>query len=57
MQRRSLPVGGTGAGVSIAGPAGVPAPVIERLNGELNNALVDPIFVLRLRDVGLRPRH
>ena len=39
--------------MSIAGPVGVPPPVIERLNGELNKALVDPIFIQRLRDVGL----
>ena len=39
--------------MSIAGPAGIPAPVVERLNGELNKALVDPIFIQRLRDVGL----
>jgi tripartite-type tricarboxylate transporter receptor subunit TctC len=28
-------------------------PVVARLNGELNKALVDPIFIQRLRDVGL----
>jgi len=39
--------------MSIAGPAGIPAPVVERLNRELNKALVDPIFIQRLRDVGL----
>jgi len=39
--------------LSIAGPAGIPAPVVERLNGELNKALVDPMFTRRLRDVGL----
>lgn len=39
--------------MSIAGPAGLPVPVTGRLNGELNKALVDPIFVQRLRDVGL----
>ncbi len=39
--------------MSIAGPAGLPATTVERLNGELNKALVDPIFIQRLRDVGL----
>ena len=39
--------------MSIVGPAGIPAPVVERLNGELNKALADPIFIQRLRDVGL----
>jgi tripartite-type tricarboxylate transporter receptor subunit TctC len=39
--------------MSIAGPAGLPMPVVARLNGELNKALVDPIFIQRLRDVGL----
>jgi tripartite-type tricarboxylate transporter receptor subunit TctC len=39
--------------MSITGPVGIPGPVLGRLNGELNKALVDPIFVQRLRDVGL----
>ena len=39
--------------MSIAGPAGLPGAVIERLNGVLNAALVEPAFVQRLRDVGL----
>jgi tripartite-type tricarboxylate transporter receptor subunit TctC len=39
--------------MSIVGPAGLPAPVVERLNSELNKALADPIFIQRLRDVGL----
>jgi tripartite-type tricarboxylate transporter receptor subunit TctC len=39
--------------MSIVGPAGLPAPVAARLNGELNKALTDPAFVQRLADVGL----
>lgn len=39
--------------MSIVGPLGLPGPVVERLNGELNRALADPIFSQRLRDVGL----
>jgi tripartite-type tricarboxylate transporter receptor subunit TctC len=39
--------------MSIVGPLGLPAPVVQRLNGELNKALADPIFVQRLRDIGL----
>src|SRR3954469_7736535 len=39
--------------MSIVGPLGLPAPVVQRLNGELNKALADPVFVQRLRDVGL----
>jgi tripartite-type tricarboxylate transporter receptor subunit TctC len=39
--------------MSIVGPAGLPAPVVARLNGELNKALTDPAFVQRLADVGL----
>jgi tripartite-type tricarboxylate transporter receptor subunit TctC len=39
--------------MSIVGPAGLPAPIAARLNGELNKALADPAFVQRLREVGL----
>jgi tripartite-type tricarboxylate transporter receptor subunit TctC len=39
--------------MSIVGPAGLPASVVSRLNGELNKALGDPIFMQRLSDVGL----
>lgn len=28
-------------------------PMVDRLNGELNKALLDPIFIQRLSDVGL----
>jgi hypothetical protein len=34
------------------GPAGIPAPVVGGLDGELNKASVDPIFIPCLRDVG-----
>jgi tripartite-type tricarboxylate transporter receptor subunit TctC len=39
--------------MSIVGPAGLPAPVTARLNGELNKALAEPAFVRRLGEVGL----
>jgi len=39
--------------MSIVGPAGLPAPIAARLNSELNKALADPVFVQRLREVGL----
>ncbi len=39
--------------MSIVGPLGLPVPVVQRLNGELNKALADPVFVRRLGDVGL----
>jgi tripartite-type tricarboxylate transporter receptor subunit TctC len=39
--------------MSIVGPAGMAAALAERLNGALNKALADPIFVQRLSDVGL----
>jgi tripartite-type tricarboxylate transporter receptor subunit TctC len=39
--------------MSIVGPAGLPAPIAGRLNGELNKALGDPMFMQRLSDVGL----
>jgi tripartite-type tricarboxylate transporter receptor subunit TctC len=39
--------------LSIVGPAGLPAPIVARLNGELNKALADPAFIRRLAEVGL----
>jgi len=39
--------------MSIVGPAGLPAPIAARLNGELNKALAEPAFEQRLREVGL----
>jgi len=39
--------------LSIVGPAGLPAPIVARLNGELNKALAEPAFVRRLAEVGL----
>ena len=39
--------------MSIVAPAGTPAPVLDRLNGEINKALVDRDFVQRLRQVGV----
>ncbi|MBM3647181.1 MAG: tripartite tricarboxylate transporter substrate binding protein [Alphaproteobacteria bacterium] len=40
---------------SIVAPAGTPAPVVERLNREINVALTDPPFGQRLRQVGVEP--
>jgi len=39
--------------MSIVGPAGLPAPIAARLNGELNKALTEPAFIQRLAEVGL----
>jgi tripartite-type tricarboxylate transporter receptor subunit TctC len=41
--------------LSIAAPAGTPAPVLERLNIEINKALTDAALAERLRQVGLEP--
>ena len=38
---------------SIAAPAGTPAPVIVRLNGEINALLNEPAFRVRLADMGV----
>jgi len=39
--------------MSIVGPNGLAPGVVQRLNGELNKALEDHAFAMRLRDVGL----
>ncbi len=41
--------------LSVAGPANMPMPVRERLNGEINKALADAALAERLRQVGLEP--
>lgn len=37
----------------ILGPAGLPAPVVARLNGELNKAFTDPAVRKRFADIGM----
>lgn len=37
------------------GPAGLPAPIIERVNRELNKALADPVVLQRFTDFGFEP--
>lgn len=37
----------------LVGPAGMPAPVVSRLNQELNKALTDPALLKRFADFGL----
>jgi tripartite-type tricarboxylate transporter receptor subunit TctC len=39
--------------VGIYGPAGLPAPVVARVNRVLNDALADPALAARLRDAGM----
>jgi len=39
----------------IVGPAGMPAPVVERLNQEIVKALKDPAIVKRLEELGAEP--
>ena len=41
--------------MSVVAPAGTPAPILERLNSEINKALADRDFVQRLRQVGVEP--
>jgi len=39
--------------MSIVGPRGLPAALSARLNAAINDSLADPIFVGRLRDIGV----
>jgi tripartite-type tricarboxylate transporter receptor subunit TctC len=39
--------------MSVVAPAGTPAPILQRLNSEINKALADRDFVQRLRQVGV----
>ena len=39
--------------MSVVAPAGTPAPILDRLNSEINKALADRDFVQRLRQVGV----
>jgi tripartite-type tricarboxylate transporter receptor subunit TctC len=41
--------------MSVVAPAGTPAPIVARLNNEMNKALADRDFVQRLRQVGVEP--
>jgi tripartite-type tricarboxylate transporter receptor subunit TctC len=41
--------------MSVVALAGTPAPIVERLNSEINKALADRDFVQRLRQVGVEP--
>jgi tripartite-type tricarboxylate transporter receptor subunit TctC len=40
----------------IAGPAGIPTPIVDRLNSEVADILAEPPTVERLRAVGNDPR-
>lgn len=39
----------------LLGPAGLPAPIIARLNQELNQALADPVVLKRFAEFGFEP--
>ena len=39
----------------VLGPAGLPRPIVDRLNGALRQILADPAFVERLQGLGLDP--
>ena len=41
--------------MSVVAPAGTPAPILDKLNSEINKALADRDFVQRLRQVGVEP--
>jgi len=41
--------------MSVVAPAGTPAPILQRLNSEINKALADRDFVQRLREAGVEP--
>ena len=41
--------------MSVVAPAGTPAPILGKLNSEINKALADRDFVQRLRQVGVEP--
>jgi tripartite-type tricarboxylate transporter receptor subunit TctC len=41
--------------MSIVTPAGTPAPILERLNNEINKALGEAAFAQRLRQIGVEP--
>lgn len=40
----------------LLGPAGLPAPVVVRLNQELNKALADPVVLKRFTEFGFEPQ-
>jgi tripartite-type tricarboxylate transporter receptor subunit TctC len=41
--------------MSLAAPTGTPAPIVARLNGEINKSLADAAIVGRLRQIGVAP--
>ncbi len=41
--------------MSIAAPGATPPAILERLNGEMNKALADASFAVRLRQIGVAP--
>ena len=42
--------------LGVSGPAGLPAPVVERLHGAMKRALANPTVVQRLADLGVQTR-
>jgi tripartite-type tricarboxylate transporter receptor subunit TctC len=42
--------------LGVSGPAGLPAPVVERLHGAMKKALANPTVVQRLADLGVQGR-
>jgi tripartite-type tricarboxylate transporter receptor subunit TctC len=39
----------------ILGPAGVPAPIVQKINAEMRNAIATPAFVKQIESIGLEP--
>jgi tripartite-type tricarboxylate transporter receptor subunit TctC len=42
--------------LGVSGPAGLPAPVVERLHSSMRKALANPTVVQRLADLGVQGR-
>jgi tripartite-type tricarboxylate transporter receptor subunit TctC len=49
-----LPIEGS-AWFMVMGPAGLPQPVVERLNAEVNKALSDAGLLGKFKDLGVEP--
>lgn len=54
MREAGLPGFEVSTGVALLAPAGTPAPIVERLSREVNDALADPAFRARVTDLGVQ---
>jgi tripartite-type tricarboxylate transporter receptor subunit TctC len=53
----ALPGYGVTSWQGLAGPAGIPSPIVDRLNIEVADILTEPATIERLRALGNDPRH